>query len=66
MFTTNFTIKGYVATVGALPTGAAQGDVYGVGPTYDPADTGQINPIYELYVKDSTGWVNNGRFTSQV
>lgn len=64
VFTTNFTIKGYAATVGALPTGAAQGDVYGVGPTYDPSDTDQTNPIYQLYVKDSTGWVNNGRFTS--
>lgn len=63
-FTKNLYIKGYVATVSALPTNATQGDIYGVGPTYDPSDTEQTNPIYQLYVKDSTGWVNNGRFTS--
>lgn len=63
-FTNSLHIKGYVATVGALPSTAVQGDIYGVGPTYDPSDTGHTNPIYQLYVKDSTGWVNNGRFTS--
>ena len=63
-FTNSLHIKGYVATASNLPSTAVQGDIYGVGPTYDPSDTGQINPIYELYVKDSTGWVNNGRFTS--
>lgn len=63
-FTNSLHIKGYVATVGALPSSAVQGDIYGVGPTYDPSDTGQTNPIYQLYVKDSTGWVNNGKFTS--
>lgn len=63
-FTNSLHIKGYVATVGALPSTAVQGDIYGVGPTYDPSDTEQTNPIYQLYVKDSTGWVNNGRFTS--
>lgn len=63
-FTNSLHIKGYVTTVGALPSSAVQGDIYGVGPTYDPSDTGQTNPIYQLYVKDSTGWVNNGKFTS--
>lgn len=63
-FTNSLHIKGYVATVGALPSTAVQGDIYGVGPTYDPSDTAQTNPIYQLYVKDSTGWVDNGRFTS--
>jgi hypothetical protein len=63
-FTNSLHIKGYVATVGALPSTAVQGDIYGVGPTYDPSDTEHTNPTYQLYVKDSTGWVNNGRFTS--
>ena len=63
-FTNSLHIKGYVATVDALPSSAVQGDIYGVGPTYDPSDTKYTNPIYQLYVKDSTRWVNNGRFTS--
>lgn len=63
-FTNSLHIKGYVATVDTLPSSAVQGDIYGVGPTYDPSDTEQTNPIYQLYVKDSTGWINNGRFTS--
>lgn len=63
-FTNSLHIKGYAATVGALPSTAVQGDIYGVGPTYDPSDTAQTDPIYQLYVKDSTGWVDNGRFTS--
>ena len=63
-FTNSLHIKGYVATVATLPSTAVQGDIYGVGPTYDPSDTEQTNPIYQLYVKDSTGWVDNGRFTS--
>lgn len=63
-FTNSLHIKGYVATVGALPSTAVQGNIYGVGPTYDTSDTEHTNPIYQLYVKNSTGWVNNGRFTS--
>lgn len=63
-FTNSLHIKGYVATVPNLPSTAVQGDIYGVGPTYDPSDTEHTNPIYQLYVKDSTGWVNNGKFTS--
>lgn len=34
-FTNSLHIKGYVATVGALPSTAVQGDIYGVGPTYE-------------------------------
>lgn len=63
-FTNSLHIKGYVATVGTLPSTAVQGDIYGVGPTYDPSDTEHTNPIYKLYVKNSTGWVDNGKFTS--
>lgn len=63
-FTNSLHIKGYVATIATLPSSAVQGDIYGVGPTYDPSDTEQTNPIYKLYVKDSTGWVDNGKFTS--
>lgn len=63
-FTNSLHIKGYVATVGALPSTAVQGDIYGVGPTYDSSDTEHTNPIYQLYVKNSTGWVDNGKFTS--
>ena len=63
-FTNSLHIKGYVTTIATLPSSAVQGDIYGVGPTYDPSDTGHTNPIYQLYVKDSTGWVNNGKFTS--
>lgn len=63
-FTNSLHIKGYVATVGALPSTAVQGNIYGVGPTYDTSDTEHTNPIYQLYVKDSTGWVDNGKFTS--
>ena len=63
-FTNSLHIKGYVATVDALPSTAVQGDIYGVGPTYDSSDTEHTNPIYQLYVKNSTGWVNNGKFTS--
>lgn len=63
-FTNSLHIKGYVATVDALPSTAVQGDIYGVGPTYDPSDTEQTNPVYQLYVKDNTGWVDNGKFTS--
>lgn len=63
-FTNSLHIKGYVATVDALPSSAVQGDIYGVGPTYDSSDTEHTNPIYQLYVKNSTGWVDNGKFTS--
>lgn len=57
-FTRNLYIKGYVATVSALPTNATQGDIYMVG----PQTTGGTD--YLMYIKDSTGWKNNGSFTS--
>lgn len=57
-FTKNLYIKGYVATVSALPTNATQGDIYMVG----PQTTGGTD--YLMYIKDSTGWKNNGSFTS--
>lgn len=63
-FTNNLHIKGYANSIANLPSNAAQGDIYGVGPTYDPSDTEHTNPIYQLYVKSNVGWVNNGRFTS--
>lgn len=57
-FTQNLYIKGYVATVSALPTNATQGDIYMVG----PQTSGGTD--YLMYIKDSTGWKNNGSFTS--
>lgn len=57
-FTQNLYIKGYVATVSALPTNATQGDIYMVG----PQKSGGTD--YLMYIKDSTGWKNNGSFTS--
>ena len=57
-FTQNLYIKGYIATVSALPTNATQGDIYMVG----PQTTGGTD--YLMYIKDSTGWKNNGSFTS--
>lgn len=51
-------IKGYANSIANLPSNAAQGDIYGVGPTYDPSDTEHTNPIYQLYVKSNVGWVN--------
>ena len=63
-FADNVHIKGYVATTSALPSGAAQGDIYGVGPTYAAEDTAHTNPIYRLYVRNANTWVDNGSFTS--
>lgn len=57
-FTQNLYIKGYVATVSALPTNVTQGDIYMVG----PQTSGGTD--YLMYIKDSTGWKNNGSFTS--
>lgn len=63
-FTNNLRIKGYVATTSDLPSNAVQGDIYGVGPTYAESDTDHTNPIYRLHVKDGSGWIDNGQFTS--
>lgn len=57
-FTQNLYIKGYVTTVSALPTNATQGDIYMVG----PQTSGGTD--YLMYIKNSTGWKNNGSFTS--
>lgn len=65
--TNNLYIKGYVSTVGELPTGsAAIGDIYMVGPTYDESDTTQDYPHYRMWVKQSSGWVDNGEYQSNV
>lgn len=63
-FADNLYIKGYVATTSALPSSAAQGDIYGVGPTYAAEDTARTNPIYRYYVRNAGTWVDNGPFTS--
>lgn len=47
---TSFTIKGTVATQDALPSGANEGDAYGVGSTYP----------YDVYVWDGEQWINFG------
>ena len=61
----NLYIKGYVATVEALPTSiAALGDIYMVGPTYDESDTTHDYPHYRMWVKQSSGWVDNGEYQS--
>lgn len=64
VMTNNLYIKGYVATVGNLPSSAAIGDIYMVGPTYDESDTTQDYPHYRMWVKQSSGWVDNGEFTN--
>lgn len=63
--TNNLYIKGYVSTVGDLPTSsAAIGDIYMVGPTYDESDATHNYPHYRMWVKQSSGWVDNGEFTN--
>lgn len=63
-FADNVHIKGYVANYASLPSGAVQGDIYGVGPTYAAEDTEHTNPIYRYYVSNANTWVDNGQFTS--
>lgn len=63
-FADNVHIKGYVANYASLPSGAVQGDIYGVGPTYAAEDTARTNPIYRYYVRNANSWVDNGSFTS--
>lgn len=63
-FADNMHIKGYVANYASLPSGAVQGDIYGVGPTYAAEDTAHSNPIYRYYVRNANTWVDNGSFTS--
>lgn len=64
VFTNSLYIKGYKPDEASLPSDQPQGSIYAVGPTYDSSDTSHTNPIYRLYVRDSSGWVDNGRFTS--
>ena len=64
--TNNLYIKGYVAAVGNLPSNAAIGDIYMVGPTYDESDTTHDYPHYRMWVKQSSGWVDNGEYQSNV
>ena len=33
-----------------------------VGPTYSSEDVGHTNPIYRMWVKQTSGWVDNGSF----
>lgn len=66
-FSNNLYIKGYVTTVGQLPTStAALGDIYMVGPTYDASDTNHDYPHYRMWVKQSSGWVDNGEYQSNI
>ena len=60
----NLYIKGYVSSTSQLPSNAILGDIYMVGPTYDTSDTSQTYPHYRMYVKQSSGWVDTGEFTS--
>ena len=64
--TNNLYIKGYVAAIGNLPSNAAIGDIYMVGPTYDESDTTHDYPHYRMWVKQSSGWVDNGEYQSNV
>ena len=63
-FNTNIKIKDYVTSIDNLPNNIELGTIYGVGPIYTEDDIEQINPIYNLYVYTSNGWINNGRFNS--
>ena len=64
--TNNLYIKGYVAAISNLPSNAAIGDIYMVGPTYDESDTTQVYPHYRMWIKQSSGWVDNGEYQSNI
>ena len=53
-FENNLYIKDYADSVGDLPSEAAIGSIYMVGTTAP----------YTMYVKTSSGWVDNGQYTS--
>ena len=61
-FTNNLCIKGYVNTTDKLPNDASLGDIYMVGPTYSSEDVEHTNPIYRMWVKQTSGWIDNGSF----
>lgn len=63
-FTNNLRISGYRTSVDLIPEGQPQGAIWAIGPTYASDDTAHTNPIYRLHVKDESGWVDNGQFTS--
>ena len=64
--TNNLYIKGYVDAIGNLPSNAAIGDIYMVGPTYNESDVTHDYPHYRMWVKQSSGWVDNGEYQSNV
>lgn len=57
-FADNVRIIDYVASVAALPTDAPNGAMYMVGPA------GGTGTTYNLYIKATSGWIDNGSFTS--
>lgn len=61
-FTNNLCIKGYVNTTEELPNNASLGDIYMVGPTYSSEDVEHTNPSYRMWVKQTSGWIDNGSF----
>lgn len=63
-FNTNIKIKDYVRSVNELSNNVELGTIYGVGPVYAEDDIEQTNPIYNIYVYTSNGWINNGEFNS--
>lgn len=63
-FSTKIKIKDYVSSIDELPNNVDLGTIYGVGPIYSEDDTEQTNPIYNIYVYTSNGWINNGGFNS--
>ncbi len=63
-FENKLLIQGYVATIEELPKNAVQGDIWMVGPTYDESDLTHDQPHYRMWVKQSSGWVDNGEFTN--
>lgn len=62
----NLRIKKYVTTINNLPKDASLGDIYMVGPTYDTGDTKHDYPHYRMWIKQSSGWVDNGEYQSNV
>lgn len=64
--TNNLYIKDYVSTIGDLPSNAAIGDIYMVGPTYEESDTTQDYPHYRMWIKQSSGWKDNGEYQSNI
>jgi hypothetical protein len=66
LFVNRLKILGVVTSEKDLPTNAAVGEIYSVGPTYESSDTRRSNPIYDIYVNTDDGWVDCGRMTNNV